>query len=433
MIYNIVEAPLDSKVGYQPRGAAIQLWNCKDSEVVISGPAETGKTLAALHKLDALMWKYPGASSVIARKVYKDLHGSVIQTFQKKVLMKNSPVRPYGGEQRPERYIYPNGSVIWLAGMDNPGKVLSSEHDVIYCNQLEEFKENDWEMMKTRTTGRAGHMPHPQNIGDCNPGGSKHWILERAKKGTLKLLMSVHQDNPMLFDDAGNLTEQGKRTMEILNQLTGIRKERLLYGRWVTAEGTVYDMFDAAIHVCVRDPSEFKYWALAIDEGYTNPAVCLTVGIDGDDRFHIYREWYERGKKPETVVKQIRDIYQSLITRTGEDEKIIVEPEKMIAVVADEAAAGLIASLNDVNVPAIGGKGRVMDGIQKVQDLFTVLPDGRPRLTVDPSCVNTINEFESYVWLPGKDEPKKENDHAMDPFDIWWSCCRGLGSNYGRN
>ncbi len=33
---------------------------------------------------------------------------------------------------------------------------------------------------------------------------------------------------------------------------------------------------------------------------------------------------------------------------------------------------------------------------------------------MDPSCVNTINEFESYEWKPEKDEPKKENDHAMD-------------------
>jgi hypothetical protein len=28
--------------------------------------------------------------------------------------------------------------------------------------------------------------------------------------------------------------------------------------------------------------------------------------------------------------------------------------------------------------------------------------------------VNTINEFESYIWKPGKDEPVKENDHALD-------------------
>jgi phage terminase large subunit len=56
----------------------------------------------------------------------------------------------------------------------------------------------------------------------------------------------------------------------------------------------------------------------------------------------------------------------------------------------------------------------VLDGITKVQDYLKIQGDGKPRLTVDPSCVNTINEFESYVWKENKDEPVKDNDHAMD-------------------
>ena len=56
----------------------------------------------------------------------------------------------------------------------------------------------------------------------------------------------------------------------------------------------------------------------------------------------------------------------------------------------------------------------MLDGITKVQDYLKIQGDGKPRLTVDPSCVNTINEFESYVWKENKDEPVKDNDHAMD-------------------
>src|SRR5574343_599291 len=47
-------------------------------------------------------------------------------------------------------------------------------------------------------------------------------------------------------------------------------------------------------------------------------------------------------------------------------------------------------------------------------DLLMIQGDGLPRLTVNPDCKNTINEFESYIWKPNKDEPVKENDHAMD-------------------
>jgi phage terminase large subunit len=62
----------------------------------------------------------------------------------------------------------------------------------------------------------------------------------------------------------------------------------------------------------------------------------------------------------------------------------------------------------------------VLDGIRRIQDRLAIQGDGLPRLTVDPACTNTINEFESYVWRQAtgtgvaKDEPNKENDHAMD-------------------
>jgi phage terminase large subunit len=80
----------------------------------------------------------------------------------------------------------------------------------------------------------------------------------------------------------------------------------------------------------------------------------------------------------------------------------------------DAAAAGLIAALINANLPAGSAKGRVLDGIWHIQDRLKIQDDGKPRLTVDPACVNTINEFESYIWEEGKDKPKKANDHAMD-------------------
>jgi len=83
-------------------------------------------------------------------------------------------------------------------------------------------------------------------------------------------------------------------------------------------------------------------------------------------------------------------------------------------IAVDAAAAGLTAEMRNVSLPAVAAKGRVLDGIRAVQDRLKVAGDGRPRLTVDPDCTNLINEFESYVWKPERDEPVKENDHALD-------------------
>ena len=398
--YHLVEAAIDTPGAVELRGGALEMWRSHDPEVIIAGPAETGKTIGCLHKLDAVAWKYPGAQLVIMRKTQKSALSSVVQSYVDKVLPPGNVVKPFGGE-RPEWYDYPNGSRVWIAGMDNADKVLSSERDIIYVNQAEELTLAEWETLTTRTTGRAGHIPHPQLIGDCNPARRNHWIVQRADEGKTKLIRSYHKDNPVLFTRAGQITPQGERTLARLSNLTGMRYKRLYLGEWATAEGVVYDAFDRDIHIVERDPSEFRYWLMGCDEGYTNPAVILLIGVDNDLRLHVYREFYERGKLQSAVVEQ------ALYFRNMVGGHIS-------AVVVDSSAAGLIADMVDAGLPARAHRGRVLDGIALVQELQKIAGDGKPRLTVSPECVNTINEMESYIWKPEKDEPVKENDHAMD-------------------
>lgn len=393
----VVKSAKSKEAVYTPYGGAREIMYAREHEVIIAGPAETGKTLACCWKVHLLACKYPGAQLAIVRKTQRSLYASVLQTYAR--VVGNMPVVPYGGEQ-PERYRYANGSTVWVGGMDNPDKVLSSERDLIYVNQAEELALDDWEILSTRVTGRSAVIPYPQLMGDCNPGGSRHWILRRAQEGALRLITSTHRDNPSLYDPTtGELTEQGRRTMEVLDRLTGVRRRRLRDGVWATAEGAVYDMFDPVVHVRVRDSSEFVWWLLGLDEGYRNPAVILLVGVDSDGRVHLAREFYRRGVLQADVV----DVARQWSVDAGNAPAVV-----------DRSAAGLIAALRDAGVDAIGSQGRVSERIAAVQDLLRVEGDGKPRLTVDPTCVETINEFESYVWKPERDEPMKEYDHAMD-------------------
>jgi PBSX family phage terminase large subunit len=412
MTYQIIEAPEAVDTDYTPYGGNVDFMYCHDPEVIVEGPAETGKTLAACWKTHLIASKYPGAQLAIVRKTQASIYGSVLQTFER--VIAGAPIIPYGGE-KPEKFIYPTKdgkqSVVWIGGMDNRDRVLSSERDAIQTCQTEEFTVDDWEYLTTRTTGRGAIIPYPQLYGDCNPAGSLHWIKGRNKAGHLRLIHTTHQDNPTLFNRDGSPTPQGVKSMARLSALTGVRRKRLFEGIWATAEGAVYDNFDAALHVKVRDPKEMKSWYLAIDEGYTNPAVILLVGEDSDGRTHTFKEFYERGKLQSVVVARAVEFCQWVRDNT----------DLYVSLAAvDEAAAGLIADLANSGVPAQAAKGRVLDGIQNMQDRLKVADDGLPRESVDPSCVNMINEYESYVWKKAgtsgavKDEPQKENDHAMD-------------------
>jgi len=413
--YQILEATLNSKVGYQPFGAAVNLWRCKASEVILSGPAETGKTLVCLHKIDALAWKYHRLHGLLVRKTRASMDASVLKMFESKVLGTNGQVAIFGGS-KPEWYDYPNGSRLVVGGLDKPGKVLSAEYDVIYVNQSEELTLDDWETLTTRATGRAGNMPYAQVIGDCNPGPRHHWILDRAKEGKLVFLESRHEDNPTLFDSkTGLITEQGKRSLAVLDNLSGVRYQRLRLGKWVSAEGQIYQEYDPVIHLLDRFdlPADWRRFRV-IDFGLVHPFVCQWWAVDSDDRMYLYREIYMTGR---TVATHSQDI-----KRLSRDERIETT-------VCDHDAEDR-QTLYENGIPNIPARKDILRGIGRVQDRLKRQADGRPRLFIlrdslvetdqglkmERKPYSTEQEIDSYIWADNvkKEEPAKEDDHGMD-------------------
>lgn len=390
----------------------------------------TGKTLVACHKIDALAWKYAGMQGAIVRSTYKSMPGSVLQTFEQKVLgawnpdlnegkggfdQSLTPVKKYGGNKA-EWYDYPNGSRIWTDGMDNSAKVLSSERDVIYVNQAEELTLDQWETLGTRVTGRAGHMPYSQLLGDCNPGGRQHWIKRRAADGKVVLLESRHQDNPTLYDPfTGQITEQGRRTMSVLDNLTGVRKSRYRDGLWVSAEGQIYDTYDPTIHLIDRFDIPSSWLRVrVIDFGLVHPFVCQWWAQDEDGRIYMYREIYMTGRTVTTHSAQIKDLSAG---------------ETITTTVCDHDAEDR-ETLRENGIPNIAAKKSVSVGIGKVQDRLAIQKDGRPRifflrdslvevdqllkLNRQPTC--TVEEIEGYIWQNSltKEAPVKAEDDGMD-------------------
>jgi hypothetical protein len=398
------------------RGAARDAQSVTAHEWLLAGPAETGKTFAALWRLDAMLRATPKARAVFVRKVRADMGGTVLATWARVTELRGSPPAVYGGAH-PEWYEYPNGAKCLIAGMDRPGSVLSGEFDWVYVNQAEELGLDAWETLSTRVTGRGAVTPHPMLFGDCNPGPPTHWILSRP---ALKVLHSRHEDNPTLYDErTGEWTEQGRRTLTVLDSLTGVRKERLRFGRWVAAEGVVYEEFDRGLHVINSFPIPRDWRRVrSVDFGYTNPFVCQWWAIDPDGRAYLYREVYRAGRLVEDHARDIRAL-------TGSDP--------IEATVADHDAEdrATLARHGIVTVPARKAVGL---GIQAVQARLRPAGDGKPRLFIfrdalaarDESLVAsrrpvcTADEFETYSWPKGadgkpvKEEPVKSDDHGMD-------------------
>jgi len=290
---------------YQPFGAALQLFGSKAREVLLAGPAGTGKSRACLEKLNLIAMQRPIRGAIV-RKTRKSLTQSAMTTFETKVLPSPNQVRFHEGDQE---YRYPSGARIMVAGLDDADKIGSTEFDIVYVQEATELEEDDWGMLLRGL--RNGVLSYQQLIADCNPGPPEHWLKQRCNRGDTLLLDSQHVDNPMLYDRAtSGWTEFGQNYMATLDTLQGYLYQRLRLGLWVAAEGMYFTEWDPQLHVCSRFdiPQEWPRW-IAVDYGFAAPFCCLWFAREPETRrIFVYRELYAAGLRDEQQAQKIGEL-----------------------------------------------------------------------------------------------------------------------------
>lgn len=425
-----VDVPLKKwEHGYQARGAAIDFWRARDPEVLVCGPAGTGKSRVALEKMHALAKKYPGFKGMIVRATRESLTNSLMPILEEEVFLpgefgthRGAYVRYHTGKQR---YEYRNGSFVVTAGMDNPGKAMSAQYHVIYANEAIELSRDAWEKLTTRLRG-VGGPPYRQIIADTNPDHPNHWLKARCDDGVCRLITSTHKDNPLFWDEhAGAPTPDGVAYFAKLDALTGVRQRRLRDGEWAAAEGMVYEGYDDAVHVVDRPaPEEVAGWrrVWSVDFGYIDPFVWHNWLVDestSPPTMYLYQEIFCTRKTVPQLAPIIREVY-------GEQPN----PE---AILCDHDASERALFEEYVGLRTKPASKTLQAGIQAVQNRLVVRDDGRPRLLVcrgslaftdadlarekEPTCFR--QEILAYEWdvKNGRkkgDQPIDKHNHAMD-------------------
>lgn len=398
-------------VDYRPYGAARELFTRKDPEIVLSGPAGTGKSRGLLEKLHSCAEKYDGCRILIVRKTRTSLTNTTLVTFERVVLPPGAADLNYQGAR------YPNNSIISFGGMDKASKIMSSEYDIIAFFEATEGTEDDWEMLTTRL--RWGRIPYQQMVADCNPSAPKHWLKQRANAGKMVMLESRHEDNPSLWD-GHKWTEKGAAYISKLDALSGARYLRLRKGIWAAAEGMVYSDFDASRHMVDRFtiPKQWpRIWS--IDFGYTNPFVWQAWARDHDGRLFRYREIYQ-------TQRLVEDHAVAILKATEGDPK-------PIAIICDHDAEDRATLERHLRMLTGGAFKSITPGIQAVQARLKPAGDGKPRIfflrdslierdgnLVDAHLpTSTEEEIESYSWPTNPqgrngEVPIDRDNHGMD-------------------
>ena len=425
---------------YTPYGAARQLWYLRATELLLEGPAGTGKSRALLEYINFLCEKYDGIRVLMLRQTRESLTESVLVTFEHEVLWPGHPAI-HGSASRNTRqnYQYPNGSHIVVGGLDKPEKTFSTQYDVIAVFEAREIGADTWEWLAR--ANRNFKMPWQMRIADTNPAGEFHWlnthfpqgfreVPERHRGDKCVRLLSRHMDNPVYFDQKeGVWTKEGDAYVHgILGNLTGARRANLYEGKWASEEGIIFEDWDPSVHLMDHeDLPEMKWYFASYDKGLRHPGTLQVWGVR-DDAMYMVREIYRTNQNQdwwaERVMEAQRDFgLQALVCDPSEPEYIRVFNDRL------GAARG-----RDGDRIARKAKNAIRTGIDMVRWALSEADNG-PRIHVVRDCLSgrdedrvtkkkpccLIEEMPSYVWSKSKDgRPVKErpdpvcSDHGVD-------------------
>jgi len=365
--------------------AQYQFLTAEERFTAFVGGIGSGKTFAGCCK--ALAQCQDAGLGLVVAPTYPMLRDATLRTFMD--VCNGAVVDFHKGEMRAT---VGNGEVLFRSA-DDPERLRGPNLSWGYIDEAALCHKMTWPIIlgRLREAGKAG----PCWI-TTTPKG-RNWVWSEfveKQRGGYAIFRASTQDNPYLAPEF---------VTDLEASYVGSFARQELSGEFVAFEGLIYEEFDREIHV-KRAPDKFVRVVAGVDWGYTNPAVILVLGLDGDGRAWIVDEYYQRRKLIGDVTEAAAQLQQKWNVQVFQ---------------CDPSEPANIHAMGRAGLPVRGADNAVSEGIQKVKARLVDAGDGRRRLYIDPSCVNTIAEFESYCWKQQrdgelKDEPDKTNDHAMD-------------------
>lgn len=200
---------------------------------------------------------------------------------------------------------------------------------------------------------------------------------------------------------------------DMKSRLSPAMYEAKIEGRFRTNTGFVFPDFDPDVHMAELGgivPGRPIFGA--VDFGYTNPTVVLTVQVNEHDQICVLREYYK-----------------SFVTQEDHAAEVASWGVRWKRILGDPAGADAIATWRKLKLPIEGVQCEVETGNELINQLLQVRDDGRPGLVFDTSCVNAKREMTKYRWGPSRDDlnakeaPVKAHDHipeALKRFVSWY-------------
>lgn len=325
---------------------------------------------------------------------------------------------------------FPWNTIVEVRSADHPENLVGDALDHVIMSEAAKHKQDTWErFIRPALADKRGTADFP-----TTPEGY-NWLYDEWLHGLDK---NFHDYASWRFPSWYNLEvfPGGENDPEIIKLRQSMSKESFIQeigADFGSFSGKIYGDWDSAVNVANHtfNPAWKNY--MAFDWGFTNPLAAIEFQVSPDDKIYVWREHYLSYTRLETHIELLK----------RRDNPPGYHLDMAFGDAADPEAAQTVSVSYIPCLALPEAKTNWRQGIDLVskfisrecaQDEFGG-PIYEPALFVDPSCTNTIKEFNNYKAPPGingknaQEIGYKQDDHAMDALRYGLVHIYELGAN----
>lgn len=229
-------------------------------------------------------------------------------------------------------------------------------------------------------------------LADTNPDNPEHWLKKEYIDKQSETIKSFHfrlDDNTFLSDRYRNNIKDATPS--------GMFYDRDINGLWVSADGVVYQDFDASKHyIKSEELPRLSTFYCGVDWGYEHWGSIVVIGENDDGTAYLIEEHAAQYEEIDYWV----DIAKGIQKRYG----------LRVPFWCDSARPEHVARFQREGLKAHNADKARLSGVESVAKLFKV-----DKLFIcKDKVVKFPNEIYQYVWDKKKGEPIKEFDDVLD-------------------
>lgn len=373
------------------------------------GGSRSGKTFIIVYALIVRASRVKSRHAII-RRTFSSVKRSIFMDTLPKVLSICFPDLPVKWNKTDYFVTLPNGSEIWLCGLDDSRveKILGMEFSTLYFNEASELNYTNIQTVISRLAERNELTKRVWF--DFNPPAKSHWSYWLFIK-QLDPIESEPLENPddyghILMNPKDNIVNIDEEYLKILERMPEKDRERFLEGKFSESDdGSAYYSFDREIHV-----GETKQLSGTLFIGMdfnVNPMTAVIVQYLGG-KFYVHDERFlensDTFKMCDSLIKA--KYFGTVIPdSTGKNRKTSGKSDHNIL------------KDNGFTIPHVFNP-FVTDRVNNVNRLLT-----ENRIIINPKCKKLIGDLEKVSWKDNKLDQKTDSSltHISDAlgYALW--------------